>query len=161
MTNEVPNFTAWIVDPLSSESIERVKDVLICEELGNAQSSYYESVHLYVPFNENFQKARIISPVKRIKFRLYENGIKLLSESWGNILFFYSDFEKVELYRKLNKPALRVFPKDKMLFGTISQESYYIFFSGLAVSDIFLKLPQIFEEKGVNFSFVDDLPENI
>lgn len=62
----------------------------------------YESVYLYVPFAENFQKAKIYSEVKRIKLRLYENGIKLVSESWGNMLFFYEDIERVELYRKVS-----------------------------------------------------------
>jgi hypothetical protein len=39
LTNNIPRYKAWTVDPTSSESIEKVKDVITSEELGKPVSS--------------------------------------------------------------------------------------------------------------------------
>jgi len=39
LTKNVPYFKCWTIDPTSSESIDKVKDVIISEELGKPTSN--------------------------------------------------------------------------------------------------------------------------
>jgi len=161
LTKNIPYFKCWTIDPTSSESIDKVKDVIISEELGKPTSTEYESVYLYVPSTEVFQRSGLEHTVQKVHFTLHEHGFKVRSEHWGTLLFFFKDFERVDLNRKLNRPAAVLHFKEKPILSSISDTKYTLFFAGFASSDIFLKLGGILEAQNVPFANVDEVPENL
>jgi hypothetical protein len=101
LTHEIPYFRSWTIDPTSSESIERVKDIIICDEVGKPTSQAYENSYLHIPTTETFQSVNMNIHVQKCIVRLYEHAFKITTESWGNFYIFYSDIDTVELHRKV------------------------------------------------------------
>lgn len=161
LTKGVPYFKCWAIDPSSSESIEKVKDVIVCQEFGKPISPVFDSVNLYVPSTEIFQRSNIEHDIQRVHFTLHENGFKIKSDQWGNFVIFFKDLERVELLRKLNRPTIVLYFKDKPILNSLSADRFYILFSGFAASDVFLQLNNIFNEKEVPYKIVDDFPEEL
>lgn len=61
----------------------------------------YDSVYVYAPSSEVFQRSNLEHTAQKVEFTLHENGFKIKSEQWGALTLFFKDLERVELIRKV------------------------------------------------------------